>query len=65
MNNIIILERVAAVLCLGHIAINIATTVEQIRIAYYTGVKWETNIEFTTIAAGLLSVLVCVRWLTV
>jgi hypothetical protein len=63
MSGIIMLERVVAVLCLGHIVVNVIMAVEGIRMAALLGKKWETTVDFTTIAAFLMSVSVMAHWI--
>lgn len=63
MGEITVLERVIAVLCLGHITLNVLTAIESMRMAALLGRKWETTVNFTTITAFILSVTVMARWI--
>lgn len=62
MSDILLLEKVTSLLCLGHIAVNVATAVERMKFAAAAGVKWEATVNFTTIAAFILSVCALARW---
>jgi len=62
MSGVLLVERVVAVLCLGHIVVNALHAIESIRTAIVLGIGWKASVDFTTIAAFLLSVTAVVRW---
>lgn len=62
MSEVATIERVVAVLCLGHITVNILLAVEAAKTAVLAGKAWKATVDFTTIAAFVLSVCVMVKW---
>lgn len=64
MTEIYTLEKVTAVLLLGHITVGLLIAIEEIRTALLLKRDWKHNISFSSIAAFVLSVCVIVRWIS-
>lgn len=63
MGEIAIIERVAAVLCIGSAVIAVLTAIEQIRYCALVGSKWSATISLPALAGLILSICVIVRWM--
>jgi len=62
MSEILLIERAVAVLCLAHIMVAVIRTIEAIKVCVILGVRYEQNVDFTSICAFVLSACVVVKW---